>query len=74
MLHINRAHAKALLVSFDTENDSQSHVDALTREVQGLFKRLDKDIREFDQGISKGEDAAVCKQVKAQLAGVSVDH
>ena len=33
-----RSHGKALLVSFDSENNEQAHSDALTREVQGIFK------------------------------------
>lgn len=35
---MRRAHAKALLVSFDSNNDGLAHAEALTREVQATFR------------------------------------
>jgi hypothetical protein len=35
----DRAHSKALLVTFDNDSDSsQAHVDAITRDIQGTFR------------------------------------
>lgn len=62
-------HNKALLVTFESENESQSHADALTREIQMTFKRLDKEVRNIDKGAIGGdEDASVRLQVQRQLA------
>jgi hypothetical protein len=65
-------HAKALLVSFDeAAGGAASHVDALTREVQLTFKRLDGDIRALSSRPGPGareEDAGVRLQVQRQLA------
>eukprot|EP00877_Chromochloris_zofingiensis_P010271 jgi/Chrzof1/5498/Cz16g05150.t1 len=61
-------HGKALLVSFDSDNTSSSHVDAITREVQMTFKRLDGEIRSMDKGEGRDEDAQVRLQVQRQLA------
>jgi hypothetical protein len=56
-----RYHSKALLVTFDSDNTSGSHVDVLTREVQEGFKRLDGDIRAMGAADGAGEDdAQVC--------------
>lgn len=55
-----RYHGKALLVTFETSDSSaSSHVDALTREIQMSFKRLDGEIRSMDQGEQRGEDSQV---------------
>lgn len=57
-----RYHSKALLVTFDADNSSASHVDALTREVQEGFKRMDGEIRAMgaaDRQASGDDDAQV---------------
>lgn len=67
-----RYHSKALLVSFDTDNDSASSVtEALTREIQSSFKKLDLEIRDIVKGKGVNEDEAVRGQVQRQLAQVS---
>lgn len=43
-------------------------MDALTREVQLTFKRLDSEIRGMEQAGGKEEDAQVRLQVQRQLA------
>ena len=65
-----RYHAKALLVTFDTDNDNQAKADALTREIQTTFKRLDRAIRELAEGSNADADAQVRVQVQRQLAQV----
>jgi hypothetical protein len=50
-----RYHGKALLVTFQSSNDTQQHIDALTKELQKGFKRLDKDIRELAPPSKPGE-------------------
>lgn len=55
---MSRYHSKALLVTFDSDNTSGSHVDVLTREVQEGFKRLDGDIRAMGTADGAGEDDA----------------
>lgn len=56
--HVCRYHSKALLVTFDSDNTSGSHVDVLTREVQEGFKRLDGEIRSMGAADGAGEDDA----------------
>ncbi|GFR46920.1 hypothetical protein Agub_g8567 [Astrephomene gubernaculifera] len=61
-------HAKALLVTFDGESEAQLHAEALTREIQQSFKRLDAAIRAMAQSTGHNEDPAVRQQVQGQLA------
>ncbi|KAG2451564.1 hypothetical protein HYH02_004162 [Chlamydomonas schloesseri] len=61
-------HAKALLVTFDGESEAQVHAEALTREIQQSFKRLDAAIRAMAQSTGRNEDAEVRLQVQRQLA------
>ncbi|KAI8474871.1 MAG: Qa-snare protein, Tlg2/Syntaxin16-family [Monoraphidium minutum] len=75
-------HAKALLVSFGDAaggvgggggGGAGAHVDAVTREVQLAFKRLDGEVRALggagsDGGGGGGDDAGVRLQVQRQLA------
>ncbi|KAG2500822.1 hypothetical protein HYH03_001584 [Edaphochlamys debaryana] len=61
-------HAKALLVTFDGESEAQVHAEALTREIQQNFKRLDAAIRAMAASPGAGEDEQVRKQVQQQLA------
>jgi hypothetical protein len=70
-----RYHAKALLVSFDDSGSgASSHVDALTKEIQLGFRRLDGDIRAMGppgggRGAgAAGQDGGVQLQVQRQLA------
>lgn len=51
-----RMHGRALLVTFDTENDARAHAEALTRDIQLSFKRLDKDVKEIVIGTGSGAD------------------
>jgi hypothetical protein len=57
-LFLRRYHSKALLVTFDSDNTSGSHVDVLTREVQEGFKRLDGEIRSMGTADRAGDDDA----------------
>lgn len=43
-LAARRAHNKVLLVTFDSDNSTQSHAEALTKELQSGFKALNRDI------------------------------
>ncbi|KIY98538.1 Qa-SNARE protein, Tlg2/Syntaxin16-family [Monoraphidium neglectum] len=62
-------HGKALLVSFDDGGGGAgAQVDAVTREVQLSFRRLDGEIRAMQQAGGREEDAAVRLQVQRQLA------
>lgn len=57
-----RYHSKALLVTFDADNSSAIRVDALTREVQEGFKRMDREIRAMgaaDRQAGGDDDAQV---------------
>lgn len=66
-----RYHNKSLLVTFDSDNEPGTHAEALTREIQQSFKRLDADIRGMDKGpTGPQDDPAVRKQVQQQLAQV----
>eukprot|EP00798_Chlamydomonas_sp_ICE-L_P020130 gene20130-26861_t len=66
------AHTKALVVTFNSDDESQSHVEALTRDIQLNFKRLDSEIKGIHGGKSNAglsaEDLAVQEQVQQQLA------
>ncbi|KXZ55932.1 SYP4 protein [Gonium pectorale] len=61
-------HAKALLVTFDGESEAQVHAEALTRELQQSFKRIEAAIRVVGQATGKGDDMEVRQQVQKQLA------
>ncbi|GMH33333.1 hypothetical protein BSKO_01167 [Bryopsis sp. KO-2023] len=58
-------HSKALLVSFDTEKESEHHVDVLTQDIKRMLTSMDKGIKRItmDQGGDK-----VVGQVQRQLA------
>ena len=61
-----RAHAKALLVTFDDGGGgARARAEALTREVQLAFRRLDQEVRAMGEG---GGGGAVRTQVQRQLA------
>ncbi len=60
-------HTKVLLVTFDADDSAQSHVEAITRELQNGFKKLDKEIRGMEQ-TPGADDAEVRQQVQRQLA------
>ncbi|GFH22857.1 Qa-SNARE protein, Tlg2/syntaxin16-family, partial [Haematococcus lacustris] len=47
---------------------SHAHADALTRDIQATFRRLDAEIRGMDKGAASSEDAAVRLQIQRQLA------
>ena len=75
----HRAHARALLVTFDDAGDAGGgaggRADALTREIQISFRRLDADIRGLcgaaaSDGLAAGaaSDGGVREQVQRQLA------
>ncbi|KAJ9524009.1 Qa-snare protein, Tlg2/Syntaxin16-family [Haematococcus lacustris] len=65
---LREAHGRALLVTFDNENTGHAHADALTRDIQATFRRLDAEIRGMDKGAASSEDAAVRLQIQRQLA------
>lgn len=62
-----RWHNKTLLVSFETNDESQQHVDVITQEFRHLLGKLDKDIKRIVIGQSK-ENEKVVLQVQKQLA------
>lgn len=64
---LKEMHTKVLLVTFDSDDSAQSHVEAITRELQNGFKRLDKEIRGMEQ-TPGADDAEVRQQVQRQLA------
>ncbi|MEW5299709.1 MAG: hypothetical protein WDW36_002699 [Sanguina aurantia] len=69
LVKLREYHSKALLVSFDTDNDSAANVtEALTREIQSSFKKLDAEIRDIVKAKGVNEDEAVRGQVQRQLA------
>lgn len=68
MSKLKEAHGKALLVTFDSDSDSQAHVDAITRDIQGTFRRLDLEVRGMSEVAGSGDDAEVRTQVQRQLA------
>lgn len=59
-------------MTFDGESEAQVHAEALTREIQQSFKRLDAAIRAMAQSTGRNEDAEVRLQVQRQLASVSM--
>lgn len=42
-----RWHNKALLVSFDTERESEHHVDVLTQDIKHILSKVDKAIKQI---------------------------
>lgn len=64
---LKEMHSKMLLVSFDPDQTAQSQVEALTRQLQNGFKKLDKEIRGMEQ-TPGSDDAEVRQQVQRQLA------
>lgn len=56
-----------MLVSFETDDESQQHVDVITQEFRHLLGKLDKDIKRIVIGQSK-ENEKVVFQVQKQLA------
>jgi hypothetical protein len=68
LLSARRYHAKALLVTFESDNTAGSHADVLTREVQEGFKRLDGEIRAMGAGDGAGDDDAQVRQIAAGKA------
>lgn len=68
IIKLKEHHAKALLVTFDGESEALSHAEALTREVQMSFKRLDAAIRAMAASTGVNEDSEVRLQVQRQLA------
>ena len=64
---LKEMHSKMLLVSFDPDETAQTQVEALTRELQNGFKKLDKEIRGMEQ-TPGSDDAEVRQQVQRQLA------
>lgn len=60
-------HSKAMLVSFETENEAQQHVDVLTEDVKQMFGKLDKEIKRLSASAGGG-DGKVVAQVQRQLA------
>ncbi len=56
-----------LLVSFDADDSAQSHVEALTRELQTGFKKLNSEINGMEM-TPGSDDAEVRQQVQRQLA------
>ena len=61
---LKECHAKALLVSFGTESDDRTRLEALTRECQLSFKRLDSEVRGLEAAGRPDEDPAVRRQVQ----------
>ena len=62
-----RMHGKMLLVTFDSDDSAQSHVEALTRELQTGFKKLNNEINSMEETPGT-DDSEVRMQVKRQLA------
>lgn len=60
-------HGKALLFSFEEENETKQHSEALTREIQISFKKLQGDIQSMGSGPAS-DDHHVRVQVQRQLA------
>jgi syntaxin 16 len=56
-----------LLVSFNTDDSAQAQVEALTREMQAGFKKLNAEINNMEQ-TPGADDAEVRQQVQRQLA------
>jgi len=68
LLKLKELHGKALNSIFDSDDSKQAHVDALTRDIQATFRRLDTEIRGMENTATNQEDAAVRLQVQRQLA------
>mmetsp|Transcript_7477 Transcript_7477/g.19932 ORF Transcript_7477/g.19932 Transcript_7477/m.19932 type:complete len:324 (+) Transcript_7477:58-1029(+) len=70
LFRLKEAHARALLVSFDSENDSKAHAEELARGVQSTLRRLDLEIRSLGGGgkAGQGSDDGVQLQVQRHLA------
>jgi hypothetical protein len=68
LFHLYRCHSRVLLVTFETGNEAQETAEALTRELQNGFKRVNGDINSMERMASEADDPEVCKQVQRQLA------
>ena len=55
-----------MLVSFETENEAQQHVDVLTEDVKQMFGKLDKEIKRLSASAGGG-DGKVVAQVRNAL-------
>jgi syntaxin 16 len=64
---LKELHGKMLLVSFNTDDSAQAQVEALTREMQAGFKKLNAEINNMEQ-TPGADDAEVRQQVQRQLA------
>eukprot|EP00798_Chlamydomonas_sp_ICE-L_P032539 gene32539-17255_t len=63
------AHTKALMVTFNTDDNSEAHVEILTKDIQVTFRKLDSDIRQMVSSNGAGdEDIEVQQSVQKQLA------
>mmetsp|Transcript_36404 Transcript_36404/g.81012 ORF Transcript_36404/g.81012 Transcript_36404/m.81012 type:complete len:302 (+) Transcript_36404:53-958(+) len=61
-------HKQALLVTFDQQDDSESHVEAVTRDIQTKFRSLSAEIEMMGKTPVSEEDAPVRHQVQRHLA------
>lgn len=68
LVKLKELHGRALRVTFGTENDSRAHAEALTRDIQVNFKRLDQEVRGMGSATGGDDDAQVRLQVQRQLA------
>lgn len=69
----SRAHSRALLVSFgDTGSEAVAQAEALTRELQRGFKRVNMEIGNMEQPTPGADDADVRKQVRRPGCRVGV--
>lgn len=64
---LKEAHAKVLLVSFDSDGSAQANAEVLTRDLQSGFKKLNNEINAIEH-IPGADDSEVRRQVKQQLA------
>ena len=50
-----------MLVSFETENEAQQHVDVLTQDIKQMFGKLDKQIKKLGASDSGGDNKVVAQ-------------
>jgi len=68
---LKEMHSKMLLVSFDSDNSAQAHVEALTRELQNSFKKLNNEINGMEHTPGSDDAEVGIGPMRAHCAGPS---
>eukprot|EP00897_Mesotaenium_endlicherianum_P006454 jgi/Mesen1/5837/ME000297S05029 len=65
---LSKAHARALLPTFDNENTHDETVELLTQEITIGLKRCEKSLQRLTKGSTGGEDNNIARNVQRSMA------